>query len=694
MDGLTTWTVVVYIAFGIIFVGLTGSIVYFSGRKVLRLFTRPNENFGLDIKPRLIGLLVAAFFFPEASRGLFATFLQISKNLVAGAKSLIEGLNSALRANCYQVDTEGNCVVSAASNLVAAIGGILQQIIETLATLPVNRVIAFFAIWAFVSYMLDTNRESDENARGGFRTISYLYSIRQQPIVQNAIFFVLLAFSSYLGMAAILAIPELEEKGIVYQEVSIEKLKIQLANSATNLEPFQSKFEIPVMNEVTSKINAFIPTAVAPITPAKTTTTPQSVPPSLQSLQTPILAPTATPNPANEKQPVLTEEQLEELKRWNVVNRDRTDDLLSRYTSFVEKAKNQQVSEQSSVLTNYEAGSLISKGNKERVKYFFMVSQWASEQSALRAQYVSDCRGAIKQIGESWQRLSYVVSRSTSSFTEISDQQILLADDIYRASQGCNYSEDDSKSLASGQMPEWLKLGEASDLGPFHFFASWLLKTESLSFALITGLLGFGLLGSACSTFIREKAVRTAGGTQPGARKTLNDSILVHDLTEVVVRGVAAAVVVFMAMRGGLAIFSSGNGQPNSYVLLLTCLVAAVFSEAIWGRVHQELLRRLNNGNDSGEPDPANDPSNPLPLPVIEPSTSPVAGGGTAKVTGIEFKTIKSVTFGGIISPDPVVSEPSVITVLIPAHEPGKVDVLVEGDEGELAVLPFEYVGD
>jgi hypothetical protein len=78
--------------------------------------------------------------------------------------------------------------------------------------------------------------------------------------------------------------------------------------------------------------------------------------------------------------------------------------------------------------------------------------------------------------------------------------------------------------------------------------------------------------------------------------------LLVSDLTAVVIRGVSAAIVVFLAVEGGLAIFSANGGEPNPYVLLLTCLVAAVFSEHIWSWMEQDLLRRLNaNKNDKPE---------------------------------------------------------------------------------------------
>lgn len=132
--------------------------------------------------------------------------------------------------------------------------------------------------------------------------------------------------------------------------------------------------------------------------------------------------------------------------------------------------------------------------------------------------------------------------------------------------------------FTSGQpeerIPDRPELG--SYLGPFALVARWLLRTESLALALIVGMIGFGLLGSACSSFVREKSART-DSNQP----------LVRDLSGVIIRGCSAAVVVFLAAQGGLAIFGSTNTEPNPYVLLLTCLVAAVFSDSVWERTQQ-----------------------------------------------------------------------------------------------------------
>ena len=107
-------------------------------------------------------------------------------------------------------------------------------------------------------------------------------------------------------------------------------------------------------------------------------------------------------------------------------------------------------------------------------------------------------------------------------------------------------------------------------LGVFGLASEWLLKTESLSLVLIAGLLGFGLLGASCSTVIRNIGSRGPGDP------------LVTNLASVVLRGVSAAVLIFLGVYGGLAVFAGPNANPNPYVVLFTCLAAAVYSEDTW----------------------------------------------------------------------------------------------------------------
>ena len=42
-----------------------------------------------------------------------------------------------------------------------------------------------------------------------------------------------------------------------------------------------------------------------------------------------------------------------------------------------------------------------------------------------------------------------------------------------------------------------------------------------------------------------------------------------------------------------LAVFAGGQSDANPYVLLLTCLIAAVFSEKVWARANEYLVEKL-----------------------------------------------------------------------------------------------------
>ncbi len=125
-------------------------------------------------------------------------------------------------------------------------------------------------------------------------------------------------------------------------------------------------------------------------------------------------------------------------------------------------------------------------------------------------------------------------------------------------------------------------------LGPFSVVSSWLVRTKSLALILITGMLGFGLLGASISSFVRRDA--------PTSEPT------VGDLGIVVIRGLSAAVIVFLAVKGGLAAYATGESEPNAYVLFFTCLLGAAFSERVWNWARVKLEGQLP---DKGERDSA-----------------------------------------------------------------------------------------
>lgn len=125
--------------------------------------------------------------------------------------------------------------------------------------------------------------------------------------------------------------------------------------------------------------------------------------------------------------------------------------------------------------------------------------------------------------------------------------------------------------------------------GIFGLISGWLLRANSYALILIIGMLGFGLFGSMISSVVREYSQRQQG--QP----------IVSDITSAVIRGLSAAVVVFLSVKGGLAVFTTEDVEPNAYVLFFTCLVGAVFSEKIWEWAQEKLGEKFPTGHQASE---------------------------------------------------------------------------------------------
>jgi hypothetical protein len=147
-------------------------------------------------------------------------------------------------------------------------------------------------------------------------------------------------------------------------------------------------------------------------------------------------------------------------------------------------------------------------------------------------------------------------------------------------------------------------------LGPFQYVSGWLLKTDSMPLTLIVGMMGFGLLGAAASTFVREQSKREELESQrlkslaeqglpltaePPTTDVPSKPVqpLVLNLPSVVIRGGSAAIVVFLGIMGGLSVLTQ-EAEPNPYALLFTCLVGAVFSEQVWRWAEERF--QLNSG--------------------------------------------------------------------------------------------------
>jgi hypothetical protein len=265
---------------------------------------------------------------------------------------------------------------------------------------------------------------------------------------------------------------------------------------------------------------------------------------------------------------------------------------------------------------------------REQRTYYHRLQRWYLEsQMELQGEY-----------DESWLVLRRLHSRAEAWSTAVagyltgpgpdSAQFLQLRRDVVRLrAEDWLLAETPARTLA--RLPD-----RGAGLGPFQYVSGWLLKTDSMPLTLIVGMVGFGLLGAAASTFVREqtrrerrearrlrrleKAMLKRGAPDPHLademRKPGDDSQPIHpvqplvlNLPSVVIRGGSAAIVVFLGLMGGLSVLTQ-EADPNPYALLFTCLAGAVFSEKVWSWAEKRFgLNLESDESDRDEDDDAED---------------------------------------------------------------------------------------
>jgi hypothetical protein len=632
LNELQLWATLIYAVSALIFFLILLLISYQIVRRLLRLLFGANSIFGSDGRVKLVTLGASALLFSEVLPALFIALVStISALFLNTPVSLLNSWRTNI-GFCGN-DKQFECMAALSAGFVQAFTQSLGYAFDKISNIPVHRTLLLFATWAVLSLIVSQAQQAEAETPGSSRIKSWFragYANSGTPAFANVMFFLILAVGAYLSTAAIAAIPGLQEKSAVFQEVGPEKLKSQLDEALAAFDRYPS--EIGTKDPLAS-LRSHLATARA-----DKSETANSAAASAENNKTPGASPTPTPSPtasqsANNNsaagQPVsdanvistpspvttvtnplvskdLSEGRLSTLERLVSGWTNERESVLQAYSSLLDSVKVQQKSAKNIAVRSYEVGNLDRKGNKERVQYFLALSDWFNQRSAEADQQLNNCLKYIQGLDSSLQTWADTVPGFAKN--DMSDETFFIglesAARFFRgASDGCPQAIP-----LDPNPPRRPQLGDSSYLGPFGFVASWLLRTESLPLALITGLLGFGLLGSACSTFVREQldqrreaaaVARATGANTAQARRLAvpaGDGRMVHDLTGVIIRGLLAAVVVFLAVEGGLAIFASGGGEPNPYVLLLTCLIAAVFSEQVWRWAEKELADKFGSG--------------------------------------------------------------------------------------------------
>jgi flagellar biogenesis protein FliO len=237
----------------------------------------------------------------------------------------------------------------------------------------------------------------------------------------------------------------------------------------------------------------------------------------------------------------------------------------------------------------YKSAFLEKTATKERIKYRSQLKTWLQNRSSIFTTFFSH-KPSFERILERFEMdVSKVdkdlLLRSNDSIVN-SSLNIALARSLNDWDMEMrNFGEAKYKfSIINFGVPKKPMIGE--QFGVFRYISGWLLRTESMSLALIVGLFAFGLLGSIGSTFIRQRI--KIGDEEIEKQKDLNKDF-VPNLPAALIDGISAAIVVFLAVKGSLVIFSGNDSNVNPYVLFFTCFVAAVFSADVWKWAHNKL---------------------------------------------------------------------------------------------------------
>ncbi|OQW33423.1 MAG: hypothetical protein A4E19_03195 [Nitrospira sp. SG-bin1] len=534
----------------LILLGVSLGIVW-----VCRCIFRSRDLFGMTQQARLLGLGVTALIFPEVLYQVVIApvwvFDEILRRMPLDTQNPI--LDSA--SDPIHLANLTKALLTGLQTYLSKFGDLLRRLLEWL---NISGLILALALWSLVGHTLSETPSTSEHGRV-MRLTTFLRGLappQKRALVLSGLFLA----SAYLSIAAMVSIPWLQQKGSA-SPVSNEQLKSTLERNIMLLTDFDRTYPSKVLPPVIDGLDALQATANA--------------------LQAEIER--------------LKSNQQSYSNYWNELLddvRELTSNsgirlMAANFTQAWEDLRSQAHEHErnslNTALTSFETKTLSPMSVQEKAVYVETLERWFNR--GLRDYYdnLRDCKHSAgiwqttvqteihnsttalrralemardsKRMQDFMSPSTYIVPPPTSSTTAI----MTLTHPRFT---GCT---PPPLNTARPEPPD-----PGLGLGPFGLVSSWLVRTKSLALVLITGMLGFGLLGATISSFVRSKEGSVL--TEP----TLGE------LGGVLVRGLSAAVIVYLAVKGGLAAYAVGETEPNAYVLFFTCLIGATFSERVW----------------------------------------------------------------------------------------------------------------
>lgn len=496
--------------------------------------------FGSTALARLLGLGLASLLFPRvASNVVLAPIYALGQLWNTLPERSTGFVNRVIRsdAKSFPVDELSYRMLEA----LQLYGYEIARVINVLAgQLPMPDTLLWLACWAVLGQLFSPSTQTLDEAGAPLGRMRLIAALQRLSAVQQHALGLGLVFlvGAFFSAASIVAIPWLQDERV--------PANLSSENLAKALQASMSKAE-----DVQRLLGPDTATRTAP----------------LQAVLDQLAASKPSPEPAPSGRPpaalMYGNEQVQQAIQAALLERSRA---IQRAQSLGKSLLAQQDKLQSSALRAFEVELGLPMSSQERLNFFKDIQRAFSGVVGSHTRQLTDCARALGELDVRSERSKQALQDLLGTAPESRGDRIWeQMSELSRL--GSSYS------LACIEVPaattEFQTPEPGAGWGPFGLIATWLLRTRSMALTLITGMLGFGLLGAAISTVVRSDLKRAA---QPP----------IEELGRIVVRGLSAALVVFLAVKGGLAVFTAGEASPNAYVLFFTCLVGAVFSEDVW----------------------------------------------------------------------------------------------------------------
>jgi len=480
--------------------------------------------FGASPSAMIISLAILTILFPVAVRDLIYTPISVFFSMITAAtritSTIIGSFNPNPSSGSYGIAELFTALLTAIERIALELVTALQPAAQTLLATDVLTVLALWSLLGNIVTGLSTEGPPSGTSRGGVKAFLRMTTSAQRL---GAMLTAVFAFGAYLSIAAIVAIPWFHE------DKASENLTIQAFEKTLNDAFPSSVVSTKASAPATENMDEMLKQAEQALNDS---------PSMVSALQT-FRKNWTEANEQLTKMPLLISDRTETAKKR----------AIAEFASYTES------------MNNRERSFFI---NSAKDAILFQNKQISAAQA--------ECALTLSNVRVTLDISLGVIKTSPPSPSR--DNQILAPiinaeSDIANA---CSPKSTDDVTFAH--------LSAKASWGPFGSLANWLLQTKSSAVALITGMIGFGLVGSVLATLIQR-------------RSNVQSASLMVETASILVRGFSAAIVVFLAVQGGLGAFSTGESQPNAYVLFFTCLVGAVFSEDVWAWAHKKGLSNL-----------------------------------------------------------------------------------------------------